>query len=1527
MAEDVSSVSKDIAENKHIQEASEAEKLKSQVEIYPKTRPHAVTNTIAAVSTYNTILDDLDELVSKGKIPGYDLYTDSNIDQLWVNLDQYKTLLIDEDCIFEWTNPCNPDCDKPIPTTTVGLSFYNHRAQLGQWIFNGGGFFCTDQNDISPDYLHNVWWTWLPNELQVESNEYPSDYPDIGYGHYPYNLEVIYDPGIFSYPNLIDVTKVAKNEAHGRFTQYPDYTAIVQDKSDGDVLEVYRAYGAGVVVLSHLEYETAHPYDVDYIENELCFVSLTIELVDPVVYNPVNDEIHIEVTKAYCPICGDLTPSNTVSATYTVTDLTGLETGINGPITDYDSGAKRWYATVDISSLGAGTYNVLVTFTDTGGHKGGGQAQFKKMIGSGIAGVSTPNCLVNDNIFIYATIKNQAGDRDPSRTDVQVAITIPPGVTESLDLVDNNIGVTNGYDLNANDGEYSSWYKPTQAGTYTVDLYVGADKMDTTSFTVFTDPELIVLTDIPKLYHEFIDTGTARNENIFMPVQSIIDFYELLDRVNKYTGVHRGIVYSLGKEITTGNGYTHNYASLNYADLTQVGVDDRKKMGELIDQFIHNVNEETKTTSWGGLITNYPIKYIAIIGDDEVVPFYRKEDPLKKEKNYVGPYGDNDLKILYPSNPALIDTSLNYILSNVPYMTRDTSVPKEPDPDMASGRIFTKHPNELINAINKYENTIEVGNAAIFALNPVTWEKRKKFLLVCVGDDPNAPAVAKKEIIDVLDDKLSSDNIDFKIGDPYRNGGNVDPWTEDDFRNGILDHDLTFILSHSTHMVQRESDGSRTIKQVTYNRLPSTTEGKAVVDAGCHQGYSISHEGGNFNCYDDAMVLGAINRGIVYLAPTTYTYWTTSPIICWPFLAPLDCYTERMMHVYSEQLTTADTIGNAYKNAIKQYNIITTILFGPADECTVYAQMIYGLPTQPLTHSGSSSSAITMSSTNLTYTSSAISSSPFLNIANTIKPVKYLAMNEKIAQSSDKHTIQVSIDIPMFINTTVGNKTLFSIPGGTYTAEAGGPILPQIVTSRLLPAGSNVTTVSLTSSTSFLYPESVELFELIPMLGTGEIINITFVPTNPYPLEIYNVSTTEWEGGILVVLNIIPLQYNPQTNNVTLYNHLEFNISYTAPTPPVPLTVNYVTTDKTKYDVGENIMVNISMTADTSMNAGLGLEVKDQAGGIIYNYDELLNLPSGTSTITHNIPTGTFSPGVKYLTTSVLDPNTGNVIYSNTTTLHFAGLYVAATLLKGMYSPSEEYANLRVEVRNETGNLVCGLQSSNFTITIDGVLQTPPFTENQTGIYEANINISGLVLGQHILSLTVQDYRGFQKSTTIYFGIGALVSVPLYTGWNMISLPLQPSNLSASAVLATIPNTAGNMFYIWNASKEVYDAVYGDMNLELGRAYWLLIIANGTWTPSGTEVSGIQVDLTPGWSMIGISSKKSASPADINLTVGASTYNLIKAVQNGDIGGILYSWNAVINKWDATIIIASSRLEPGKGYLIAITKECTITYP
>jgi hypothetical protein len=201
-------------------------------------------------------------------------------------------------------------------------------------------------------------------------------------------------------------------------------------------------------------------------------------------------------------------------------------------------------------------------------------------------------------------------------------------------------------------------------------------------------------------------------------------------------------------------------------------------------------------------------------------------------------------------------------------------------------------------------------------------------------------------------------------------------------------------------------------------------------------------------------------------------------------------------------------------------------------------------------------------------------------------------------------------------------------------------------------------------------------------------------------------------------------------------------------------------------------------------------------------------------------------------------------------------------------------------------------------------------------------------VGEHNVSAIASNPNGTDMQTWIWNVTLPTCNIPLTTGWNMITLPFQPANLSASSVLQTIPNSGGNIFYIWNASKGQYDAIWGAMELELGRAYWIAIASNGTWTPTGAEVHGIVVNLVPGWNMIGVLSCTNVSVVDINITVGAETYNLLDAANNGYIGGIFYSWNAANEEWDATVIISpDAKLKPGIGYFANVNQECVITYP
>lgn len=195
--------------------------------------------------------------------------------------------------------------------------------------------------------------------------------------------------------------------------------------------------------------------------------------------------------------------------------------------------------------------------------------------------------------------------------------------------------------------------------------------------------------------------------------------------------------------------------------------------------------------------------------------------------------------------------------------------------------------------------------------------------------------------------------------------------------------------------------------------------------------------------------------------------------------------------------------------------------------------------------------------------------------------------------------------------------------------------------------------------------------------------------------------------------------------------------------------------------------------------------------------------------------------------------------------------------------------------------------------------------------------------------IKASDKTGNIGNTSIYaIKVLPTVIIELKEGWNMISLPLKPANLSASAVLQTIPNPAEDKFYIWNASKGEYDAIFGDRELELGRAYRINITANGTWRLSGTETHGVQVNLTRGRNMIGVPSPANTSATDINITVGTDTCNLVEAAKKGYIGGIFYSWNAANGNYDALVILSpGAKLMPDIGYFANVNHDCTITYP
>ena len=240
----------------------------------------------------------------------------------------------------------------------------------------------------------------------------------------------------------------------------------------------------------------------------------------------------------------------------------------------------------------------------------------------------------------------------------------------------------------------------------------------------------------------------------------------------------------------------------------------------------------------------------------------------------------------------------------------------------------------------------------------------------------------------------------------------------------------------------------------------------------------------------------------------------------------------------------------------------------------------------------------------------------------------------------------------------------------------------------------------------------------------------------------------------------------------------------------------------------------------------------------------------------------------------------------------------------------------------QSAYMVNSTGTGSFTLRVANVSNA-----NAIAAYKINVTNHWIPLDTTTTTDTVTFTMDAGDPPVVVFCSGAIqISVDLYTGWNMISLPLRPDSPSAASVLSTIPN-AGSIAYAWNASEGSYDAVYGDMELELGRAYWISLTSDGTWTPDGTEVHGIKVNLTPSWNMISVPCAADVSATDITVTAGTDACNLADAANNGYIGGIFYSWDAANGVWDATVIYDTAVLKPGIGYFANLNQECIITYP
>jgi uncharacterized repeat protein (TIGR01451 family) len=857
-------------------------------------------------------------------------------------------------------------------------------------------------------------------------------------------------------------------------------------------------------------------------------------------------------------------------------------------------------------------------------------------------------------------------------------------------------------DFNANDCHHSLWFEPTESRSYRLDLYVVKQGdpfeplylADTLNLEPNTEPGVAVYTDLRELFKEFNETS-PNSASADTDGNCWRDYYDALERIVRYADDHEGVVIDVRQDAYSAD---RDY----YANIAT-----RRTMGQEIDANVTKKLEGFKLDLFN----------IAVIGDDAVLPYYRVQVPTGafSETGYLRNNADG--------NPTVLDTqstaggaNKGYLMSDVPYATYETNLPTYPRPNISIGRIFYLTPMDLIDGIDGYETPISTvaaqTRASAVCLNnewrwhaaSATWVPKIKW--DDIFNRAIRPVLQNRYGAGVQTNVPYTGPVAFQNGQAYVYRGAVTPWNAvTTTQRAVENTDIMFFYSHANQFVwtseaRRLLNGGSVDPRVQGSRdvdrrdLANAGVGLAM-STGCHSGYNTAYRQTNVNhrLYRDNIVRAMLDGYVAYYAPTVYGYGAND----------VTSHHDLLIHHFLKGTFHRfyGSVGDAYYIALRKF---TASGDADLDKYVVYSMHLYGLPTQPLrTHAAQA----TLRSTSID------------RLAR--RPT---ALNADVTIS---HTLAIS---NFAVSFDAEGRAVFDVPQqGGRTGEVFGPILPAVVRTFALPSDFADVAVTLVASQTHLYPNPVTLQTLTPVnLSFGPQTG-TFDQTGLYPTSVLTYRLVADVGGPMLEVTAIPLQYDLDTQQVTLYDSLTYQITYQAPTT--------ATLSNVQVNAGSPVAVSdadvpISVTLDSAVafTGTLIWSIEDGAGALVADDVASLDVSGGTTILGWDVDAIGWQPGPKYLWVAARDAG-GDVLATGQAAFQVDGAWLEADVARPIYTEADTEAEIQARVRDEEGAGVSG-QEGLLSLSVNGQDAGPTWNAGVDGLYTTTVALGGLPAGRHV---------------------------------------------------------------------------------------------------------------------------------------------------------------------------------------------------